>query len=91
VSQAGVDPRDPAANPLVCASMRMVLDVGNWDENLFVLPGGQSGNPLSPHYDDQLGLWSKGEGTTIPWSADAVGWAMVSTLSLTPRSTTVVK
>ncbi len=89
VSQAGVDPRDPAGNPLVCASMRMVLDVGNWDENFFVLPVGQSGNPLSPHYGDQFDLWVKGKGITIPWSAEAVERVTASTLALMPRSTTV--
>ena len=25
----------------------------------FVLPGGQSGNPLSPHYDDLFPLWRR--------------------------------
>lgn len=89
VSQAGVDPRDPAASPLVCASMRMVLDVGNWDENVFVLPGGQSGNPLSPHYDDQLGLWARGQGITIPWSAEVIEKAAKSLLLLTPQSSAV--
>lgn len=91
ISQAGVDPRDPAANPLVCASMRMVLDVGNWDDNFFVLPGGQSGNPLSRHYGDQFALWAKGKGITIPWSTDAMERVTVSTLSLTPKSTTVAQ
>ena len=86
VFQTGADPRNPAGPPLVCPSMRMVLDVGNWDENLFVLPGGQSGNPLSPHYDDQFPLWAEGKGTTIPWSPDAVARATVSTLTLSPES-----
>ena len=85
VFQTGADPRNPAGPPLVCPSMRMVLDVGNWDENLFVLPGGQSGNPLSPYYDDQFTLWAEGKGTTIPWSPDAVDSVSVSTLTLSPE------
>lgn len=84
VFQTGADPRDPAGPPLVCPSMRMTLDVGNWDENSFALPGGQSGNPLSPHYDDQLPLWTQGAGITIPWSPEAVKRASVSTLELLP-------
>ena len=86
VLQTGVDPRNPAGSPLVCPSMRMVLDVGNWDENLFALPGGQSGNPLSPHYDDQFGLWAEGTGISIPWSHEAVERVSVSTLTLSPES-----
>jgi penicillin amidase len=50
----------------------MVVDVGNWEENRFVLAGGQSGNPLSPHYDDQFALWQRGEALTLAWSEEAV-------------------
>ena len=84
VFQTGADPRDAGGRPLVCPSMRMVLDVGNWDENTFVLPGGQSGNPLSPHYDDQFQLWAQGTGITIPWSPEAVDKVSVATLTLSP-------
>ena len=86
VFQTGADPRNPGAGPLVCPSMRMVLDVGNWDKNLFALPGGQSGNPLSPHYNDQFDLWVQGKGITIPWSPKEVERLTVSTLTLSPES-----
>jgi len=72
VGQAAADPADPTANPHFIASLRMVVDVGNWDEGRFILPGGQSGNPLSPHYSDQLPLWRCGEGATIAWSPTEV-------------------
>ncbi|MCY4528271.1 MAG: penicillin acylase family protein [Chloroflexi bacterium] len=85
VFQTGADPRDAGGRPLVSPSMRMVLDVGNWDENLFVLPGGQSGNPLSPHYDDQFDLWTRGEGIAIPWSPEVVERVTVSTLTISPE------
>ncbi len=48
------------------------------------MPGGQSGNPLSPHYDDLLPLWLKGEAVPIPWSAEAVRVATRNTLRLLP-------
>ena len=32
-----------------------------------IVGGGQSGNPCSPHYADQLPLWHAGETVTIPW------------------------
>ena len=34
----------------------------------FVLPGGQSGNPLSPHYDDLFELYRRGEGVPIAFT-----------------------
>ena len=84
VSQAKADPADPTANPVAIASARMVLDVGNWDESRFALPGGQSGNPLSPHYDDMLLLWSSGEGVPIAWSTEAVKRTTRTLLRLLP-------
>lgn len=84
VAQASVDPRLPAANPGFIASLRMILDVGNWEENLFCLPGGQSGNPCSPHYDDQLPLWLTGDGFRIAWSEEEIARRTVETLELLP-------
>ncbi len=84
VAQAAPNPFDPAANPLAIASMRMVLDVGNWDENRFSLPGGQSGNPLSPHYDDLLEFWLRGDGVPIAWTPEAVEKATAETLRVVP-------
>ena len=39
-------------------SWRMVVD---GDGGVGTLPGGQSGNPLSPHYDDRLDAWATGD------------------------------
>ena len=36
------------------ASQRMIYDVGNPDASVTALPGGISGQFLSPHYDDQI-------------------------------------
>ena len=82
VGQGGTVPLDPTANPSWVASLRMVVDVGNWEESRFVLPGGQSGNPCSPHYDDLLGLWQLGEGVPIAWSSDEVDRRAVTVLHL---------
>lgn len=85
VGQAAVDPANPTANSHFIASLRMVADVGNWDEGRFALPGGQSGNPLSPHYDDLLAFWQRGEGVPIAWSAAKVDQASRTALRLVPR------
>jgi penicillin amidase len=39
------------------AGLRMILDFANLDGSRFIITPGQSGNPLSPHYDDLLGRW----------------------------------
>lgn len=85
INPAPVDPRQPAANPdFAVASLRMVIDVGNWELARFALPGGQSGNPFSPHYADQLPLWSRGDAIPIAWSPASVGRATRRTLILRP-------
>jgi len=40
-------------------SYRLLVDFAGRTEG--VIPGGQSGHPGSPHYDDQLPLWQRGE------------------------------
>jgi penicillin amidase len=84
VSQAGTPVLNPLANPNPIASVRAVIDVGEWENSRFVLPGGQSGNPFSPHYDDLLPLWLQGEGVAIAWSSEAVAAARKHTLKLMP-------
>jgi penicillin amidase len=85
IMQALSPPDDPLAEPLVYPSLRMVIDTGDWENSRFCLPGGQSGNPSSPHYDDQLRLWLRGEGVPIAWRAGDVKRATVRTLTLWPR------
>ena len=86
VAQAGAFREDPLARPGVLPSLRMVLDLGNWDNSLFSLPGGQSGNPLSPHYADLLPAWLNGTGVPIPWTRKAIEDATVETLLLKPEA-----
>jgi penicillin amidase len=62
----------------------MVIDLGDWEACRFALPGGQSGNPVSPHYDDLLPSWSRGDGVPIAWSAASVDRAARDSLQLVP-------
>jgi penicillin amidase len=71
-------------SPMVIASLRAVIPVEAWDDARYVLPGGQAGNPFSPHYDDQLPLWQQGEGVPVWWSREKIAEATVSTLRLSP-------
>jgi penicillin amidase len=84
INQGAVLPLDPLAPVDNIASVRMAVDVGAWGNSRFSLPGGQSGNPLSPHYDDLFPLWQRGEGVAIAWTKEEIGWAAIATLELMP-------
>jgi penicillin G amidase len=83
-SQAGVHPLSPLANPAAIANQRTVIDLGDPERSRFVVAGGQSGNPLSPHYADLFEPWQRGDGVPIAWSRSAVDAARVDRLVLRP-------
>ena len=84
VPQASVAPLEPLADPVAIASLRMAVDTGDWSASRWVLPGGQSENPLSPHFDDQLARWRDGRGVPIPWTEAEVDAATTEELRLYP-------
>jgi penicillin amidase len=54
-------------------SLRHVVDLAMPDgAGGFILPAGQSGHPLSPHYDDQTARWIRGELWILPLDAGRV-------------------
>lgn len=65
-------------------SWRQIYDVGGWDASKVVLPGGQSGHPLSPHYFDQNELWRQGAYRTLAYSRAAVNGTATARQLLTP-------
>jgi penicillin amidase len=84
VSQAGARPAEPTAFTHNMANMRTVFDLSDLSRCMFVLCGGQSGNPCSPHYADQFPLWQAGEAITIAWEQAAVIREAKDTLRLLP-------
>ena len=65
-------------------SMRMVLDLSNWDNSLAIHTTGQSGDPQSKHYGDMVNLWATGQYHPHRFSMDAVADAAVETFTLVP-------
>ncbi len=84
VLQGGVDGRG-RFDALVVPSWRMVVDVGDPDASVAVLTTGQSGNPASPHWNDQSGMWAAGEVRACPFSRPSVEAAAERVLTLVPR------
>jgi penicillin amidase len=85
INQAAVFPLMPTAGADNIPSLRAVFDVGAWHNSRFQLPGGQSGNPLSPHYADLFELYCKGQGVPLAFTEDEVRAATVQTLNLQPQ------
>jgi penicillin G amidase len=54
------------------ASVRIVVDVGDWDNSQWINSPGQSGDPRSPHYGDLAPLWAKGEYVPMLYSEEAI-------------------
>lgn len=54
------------------ASVRMVLDVGAWDNSVFINSPGQSDDPMSAHYRDLFPLWAQGAYVPLRFSRTAV-------------------
>jgi penicillin G amidase len=71
------------------ASYRQIIDVGDWDASRFVMPLGQSGHPMSAHYDDLLPLWRDGHYVPMAFSDGAVRAAAWRSLTLRPRPSSV--
>ena len=82
--QAASGPLAPLDNPGYVPNTRAVIDLADPEASRWVLAGGQSGNPMSPHYGDLFALWVRGESVPIPWSERAVAAATAATLTLEP-------
>jgi penicillin G amidase len=82
--QAASGPLRPLDNPGYLPNTRAVIDLADPDASRWALAGGQSGNPLSPHYRDLFELWHRGETVPIAWSEEAVAASTRSALLLEP-------
>jgi penicillin amidase len=66
-------------------SMRLVADLHDWDATRHGIALGQSGDPQSPHWKDQLDDWRGVRPRRFPFSAEAVQAAARETVTLRPR------
>jgi penicillin amidase len=55
----GADDMPRVQGPSYGPSLRLVVSPGAEQEGFFNMPGGQSGNPLSPHYRDANAAWER--------------------------------
>lgn len=55
------------------ASERQIVDLGDLDGSVSILPTGQSGQPFSRHWGDQTQLWASGGTKPMPLSRERLG------------------
>ena len=65
-------------------TIRVVIDVGNWDNSRAVNYPGQSANPDSSHYRDLAPLWQRGEYFPLLYTRKAAENATETRIDLTP-------
>ncbi len=65
-------------------SMRHITVPGNWDATRHGIALGESGDPKSPHWKDQLENWKSGETQIFPFSKAAVEKAATEVILLKP-------
>jgi penicillin amidase len=79
---SGVGP-EPFQN-VHAAGYRGVYDFSDPDSSLFVMATGQSGHPLSRHYDDLGVLWRRGEYVPMSLDPELARAGAVGTITLVP-------
>jgi len=66
------------------ASVRMVMDVGEWDNSVVINTPGQSDDPSSAHYRDLFPMWAQGSYAPLRFSRAAVDRDAEDIIHLTP-------
>jgi penicillin amidase len=66
-------------------SMRLIADAADWDKTRLGIALGVSGDPRSPHWQDQLADWRAATPRAFPFTAAAVARSARLTHTLTPK------
>jgi penicillin amidase len=77
----------PTVNAGSRVSLRFIADLSDWDQSRLCLPLGESGDPASPHREDQLNEWRNVVPSVLPFSREAIAAATQSMLIMTPSVT----
>ncbi|MBT8300703.1 MAG: penicillin acylase family protein, partial [Maribacter sp.] len=67
-------------------STRRVIDFSDIENSMSILPTGQSGNPFSPHYEDQAEMFVKGEFRKMMMNEKEIKETSKSVLSFIPAN-----
>ena len=70
---------------IVGPSVRIVVDVGNWDNSRIINHPGQSGDPDSLHYRDLASMWRNGQYFPLLYTRTAVEQEAEHAIELVPQ------
>jgi penicillin amidase len=82
VCQTAMGPEDPYDSRAWAPSFRQIIDLGDLSRSVAIHPPGQSGHLASPHYDDLIEPWLKGEYYPMLWTREQVEKGAVACLTL---------
>lgn len=85
--QTAFVPHQPFRAAVWAPSYRQVIDFADLSRSVAVHPGGQSGQPGSPHYMDLFPLWYRGEFHPMLFTRTAIQQSAEATLRLEPGQT----
>ncbi len=85
VNATGWTANDPF-NVRVLPSMRQIYSLADWDATLRINPPGQSGDPRSLYYRDQVEMWANVDYRIAPFSQEAIKATTHYILVLVPAS-----
>ncbi len=74
----------PYDNHGAAATFRQIVDLGDLSRSLVLVPPGQSGHLASPHYDDMITPWLRGEYIPMLWTREQVEREVQESLTLEP-------
>ena len=66
-------------------STRRIIDFSDVENSVSILPTGQSGNPLSEHYDDQAEMYVNGEFRKMMMNKSEIETKAKSKLTFSPE------
>lgn len=66
-------------------SMRMIIDLGDFNNSRAIHPTGQSGHPFHPHYDDMIDLWAAGSYHDFAFGTSKIDAMTEQILTLDPK------
>ncbi|WP_396213560.1 penicillin acylase family protein [Gemmatimonas sp.] len=72
-------------NQTAGASLRVVMDLADWDRAIATNTPGQSGDPRSPFYANLFPLWAHNQFVPLPYSPRAVKAYTADVVQLQPR------
>ncbi len=82
--QTATHPNAPYDSNSWAPSFRQIVDMSDLSQSLVIIPSGQSGQLGSPHYDDMIQPWLKGEYIPMLWTREQVESHAEGKLDLKP-------